>query len=357
MNTDFFANGSAHGSVASKLVASGMSIHALRPFIGKDGRPYMSVLKGGKLVAQPIMANATLRKDEWKAYDQALLDITQQRLVGIADLISMGLTHNLTNGLGKTVLEYEDLGDINEADLSMDGLNRGQNDRPNYELKYLPLPIVHKDFQINARALTASRTTGDALDTTMAMKSGRKVSDKLEDMLFNGTSSYSFGGGTIYGYTDFPNRNTGSLFAAWDDGTVPSGLSRGEAILADVQAMKQAAIDDGYYGPYTLYIPTHYETTLDGDFKANSDKTIRARILEIENVNMIKIADSLTAGTDQVLLVQMTSDVVRLVNGMAPTTLQWDVEGGMAVNFKIMAIQVPQIRADQDGNCGVIHYT
>jgi uncharacterized linocin/CFP29 family protein len=356
MNVDFFANGAAHGPVAQRLVNSGMSTNALRPYIAEDGRAYITVNDGDKLKAIPTI-NATLRKDEWKQYDTALLRVTEERLIGIADLMSRGLTHNINNGLGKTVLEYEDLGDVNDADLSMDGLNRGQNDRPNYELKFLPLPIVHADFQVNARALATSRQTGDALDTTMAQLKGRKVAEKLEDILFNGSGSYSFGGGTLYGYTDFPNRNTGSLDAAWDGAPPTSTETIGQSILADVTAMKQALIDDGFYGPYVLYIPTHYETALDGDFKADSDVTIRERILKIDQIQDIRVADMLTAGTDQVLLVQMTSDVIRLVNGMAPTTVQWDVEGGMAVNFKIMAIQVPQPRADQNGNCGIAHFS
>ena len=53
----------------------------------------------------------------------------------------------------------------------------------------------------------------------------------------------------------------------------------------------------------------------------------------------------------------MTSDVVRLVEGLPITPVEWTVEGGTIFNFKVMTIRVPQIRADQDGNSGVVHYS
>ncbi len=45
------------------------------------------------------------------------------------------------------------------------------------------------------------------------------------------------------------------------------------------------------------------------------------------------------------IMVQMTSDVVRMVIGLDITTLQWETLGGLKVNFKVMAILVPQLRS------------
>ena len=55
------------------------------------------------------------------------------------------------------------------------------------------------------------------------------------------------------------------------------------------------------------------------------------------------------------VMVQMTTDVVREVVGMDITTVQWETKGGMQLNFKVMAILVPQLRADQNGNTGIVH--
>jgi hypothetical protein len=339
------------GSVAQRLVQNGMNIHALRPWIGSDGRAYMAVNQGGKLVPQ-LTSNATLRFVEWKQYDEAVIREARIRLLGVQDLVSRGLVYNITNGMGKTVLETENLGEFTVAEISMDGLSRTQSDRANFGTAYLPLPIVHKDYFINTRVLAVSRNIGDALDTTSAELATRQVAEKMEDMLFNGTGSYAYGGGTIYGYTDFPNRNTMDLTAHWD----ASGVTPDD-IIQDVLAMKQALIGDRMYGPYVLYVPTGYETILDKDYVpqggTNSTKTLRQRILDIQNIADVKIIDKLTA--HNVLLVQMTSDVVRIVNGMEIAPVEWQEQGGMVLHYKVMGIKVPQIRSTQAGRCGICH--
>jgi len=351
---DFILNGQASGSVAQRLLANGMNPMALRPYIGEDGRTYMTVLEGGKPKAVPINANATLRKDEWKHYDTAVLNAARTRLRAVADLQSRGLVYNIPNGMGSTVLEYEDMSDMEAASVTMDGITRDNNDRPEFDINYLPLPIIHKDFFINARVLASSRTTGAPLDTTMAELAGRKVAEMAEQLLLVGSGTYTFGGGTIYGYLDFPHKNNVTLNAHWDDDDSSAGAT-GERIIDDVIRMKQASIDDRFYGPWVLYIPTNFETAIDKDFKSYSDKTIRQRILEIDGIQDIRVADSITA--DNVVLVQMTSDVVRLVQGMPISVVEWQTEGGMRTHFKVMTIMVPQIRADQNNRAGLIHGT
>lgn len=331
-------------------------------------RPYIKTHKASGRIVGVFMnvqgkeiplqnARATLRKDEWKLYDRVVVETAKLRLVGVGDLNRRGLTLNIPNGLATTVLEYEDITEMNDAQMDMDGAVRGQNERVEYELKFLPLPIVHKDFTINARVLAASRRGGSNIDTAQASGATEKIAEFIEEMLFNGKSGYAFGGGTIRGYTDFPQRVTGSLTGNWDDLTDNSLGTVGEQILVDVLAMQQAAIDVKRFGPFVLYIPTNYETTLEKDFNSASGdgRTIRQRIMAINNIQDILVIDKLTA--DNVLLVQMTPDVVRMVNGLPISTIQWASGDGMVNQFKIMTIQVPQIRADSLNSCGVIHYT
>jgi uncharacterized linocin/CFP29 family protein len=338
---DVFANGAAHGDVARRLMAGGMNVNALRTWIGKDGRPYMNV--NGE--ATPTV-NATLKYDEWKELDMRVAQAARSRLVGVQDLISRGLEYRLGNGLASTVLQSQNASDISAAELSMSGDKPGTKDRPNFETVYLPLPIAHKDFQLSIRVLEASRKNGDGLDLFTAELAGRKVAECVEDLLFNGTGSFTFGGGTIYGYANHPNRNTVSLGTAWTSDT-------GANILADVLSMKQASLTDGHYGPWMLYVPTNYEKVLDDDFKAASDLTIRQRILQVAGIEGVKVADKLTASN--VILAEMQPDTVRMVTGLDITTVEWDSKGGMLFDYKVMAIMVPQIRADQDGKSGIIH--
>jgi hypothetical protein len=356
---DFIGKGAAQGELAGYLAAQGrIDPGHMRPWLGRDNRVYVTVYSGGDpkkkesyrnipLQTNAIQTNSTLRRDEWKSLDEAVLAASRTRLNGVQDLIANGLTYNLGNAMGTTVLEYHSISDAMEAALTMDGVTRGKGDRPNYETHYLPIPIIHVDYEINARVLAASRSLGNPLDTTMAEQASRKVSEMLENMLFTDTT-YGFGGGTIYSYLNHPHRNLATLGTAWTADTASN-------ILADVFTMKQASIDAKHYGPWMLYIPTAYEVLMDKDYDSTTatGRTIRERILQIEGIKGVKVIDTLPTGN--VLLVQMTSDVVRLVSGMGIQSVQWDTEGKFVSKFKVLTIQVPQIRADQDGNSGIVH--
>lgn len=353
VNIDFMGAGVSQGEVAGYMASHGrLDPGRMRPWIGNDGRAYVTVYAGGdpkkkeSYKSIQIQTNATLRRDEWKQLDEAVLAISDTRLVGIQDLISRGLVYNLSNAMGTTVLEWHDVSDAMEASLTMDGVTRSVGDRPAFTTNYMPIPIIHVDYEINTRVLAASRSLGNPLDTTSAERAARKVSEKLETMLFTNTT-YTFGGGTIYSYLNHPDRNTVSLGTAWSSDTAAN-------ILTDVYNMKQASINDRHYGPWVLYIPTAYEVVLDKDYDATTPgTTIRERILKIAGIQDVKVIDTLTA--DNVLLVQMTSDVVRLVRGMGIQNVEWQTEGNFVNKYKVMTIQVPQIRSDQANRSGIVH--
>lgn len=347
---DFFGKGVAHGQVAAYM--SKTNPGKMRPYVGSDGKSYISLYKGGDPMkpenySQLQVNDATLMKDEWKQLDTAVIKVAESRLNGVQDLIDRGLTFNLTNSLGTTILESQEMSDAMEAELTMDGVHRGKGDRVQYSTTYLPLPIIHVDYDINERVLAASRSLGNPLDTTQAERAARKVAEKLENMLFTDTE-YSAGGGKIYSYLNHPDINEVSLATAWDDSAMT-----GAKIVADVVAMKKKSVDAYHYGPWMLYIPTDYELVLDEDYDVSGSSlmTIRERILKISGIMGIKVVDTLP--DDHVVLVQMTSDVVRLVRGLPFQNVQWSSEGGMTTHFKVMTIQVPQIRSDYNGKSGV----
>jgi hypothetical protein len=70
----------------------------------------------------------------------------------------------------------------------------------------------------------------------------------------------------------------------------------------------------------------------------------------------VRRLDFLTS-TYTMIMVQMTPDVARAINGMDLTTVQWEEKGGMQLQFKVMCIQVPQLRYDYNGNSGIMHGT
>jgi uncharacterized linocin/CFP29 family protein len=317
------ADGSPHGSIAQRLLNSGFNVNTLR-------------------------TNTVLQKDEWLQLDTALLEVARQRLTGVNDLMSRGLRYGLQNALGVTRLEWERVSDMTAASVDMSGLTESENDRVVYDLVGMPIPIIHKDFHINIRALMASRNRGEGVDVTQVSLAGRLVAEKIEDLLFNGgfqASTLS----QVYGYTTAPNRNTGTSGAWATPGTA------GSVFLADTIAMIAALTADRMFGPYVMYVPAAVYINMLNDFKAETGLSILQRLLQIPQIADIRPSDNLTG--KNILLVQMTRDVVDMVDGIQPMVIQWETMGGMMLNFKVLAIMVPRIKADQDLNSGIAHFS
>ena len=307
-----------------------------------------ALARGEDLSVATLRDLDTLPRDAWIQIDSVIATTAASRLQAVADLLAAGLTTPLPNALGVTVLGYEKMGDIDPATVSMDGMARGEFDRLDFSFASLPIPITHKDFFYNIRTIAASRRRGESIDTTHAALAARRVSEKVEEMLLIGGKT--FAGLPIYGYTTHPSRNTAAFGT---NGNWVQAAKTGENILADVQTLMSLLEGDKFYGPYWLYVSRNASSKLEGDFKAATSISTRQRIAELNGIARIEYLDLLPANT--VLLIQPTPDVVTLVNGEEPQSVQWDVGGGFGVNFKVFAIQVPLIRADAAGNSGIAH--
>jgi uncharacterized linocin/CFP29 family protein len=310
------------GPVAQALMASNFNINALR-------------------------TQGLLRKDEWVLFDNAVVEVAQHNLIGVGDLMSRGLTMNVPNALGVTQIEWERVSDMGPAEISMAGVTPGRNERIDFDLERMPLPIYHKDFHLNIRMLEASRRGGMPLDTAMAGMCARKVSEAIESTLFLGNTALG-SNNALYGYTTVPSRNTGSVTASWATAT-------GAQIVGDILEMQGLSIADNMFGPWVIYVPYTVYTRLAEDYKAESDKTILSRIREIPGIADVKPSYYLS-GTN-VVMVMLTREVVEMIDGIQPTVVQWESNGGFTVNFKVLAIMVPRIRDTYTGQSGVIHFS
>jgi hypothetical protein len=341
----FIFNGAAVGDVASALLHAGMDPGVLRPYIGAGGRTYIT--RNGKAVLARN-ATATMRYEDWRQLDSVVLKAARPRLKFVADVRQRGLEYGIGNGMGKTVLSTETLSDINDADISMDGLTQTQGDRPVSEIGHLPLPIISKDFSYSAREIAVSQSGGTPLDTTTAEMAGRKVAEQVEKLALGVASSYTYGGGTVYGATNYTNALTKTMTAPTASGW--AATTTVEEVLA-MRGQSQAAY---YYGPWMLYTSPSWDAYLDNDYSAaKGDNTLRQRLAAIEGIEGVRTLDYLTGY--KMLLIQMTSEVIRMVVGMEIMTIQWETVGGLRRHFKVMCILVPQFRADQNGNTGLVY--
>lgn len=294
-----------------------------------------------------LRTNSLLPKDAWKAIDSTFLRANRARLVGVADIMQRNLFKDLgSNGFAVTVYEYETMSNPTGATLSMSGRVKGDNEKDEYQLKSLPMPIISKFWELDARTMASAKRSGIPIDTTKADDAGKCIAELKEDILFNGTDAFTYGGGTIYGYTDFPDRTAITMGGSWLGKTA-------DEIVKQILDMKQAMLDNRRFGDAILYIPATYETLLDIDFNSTRGITLRERILKIGKIADIRVADSL--GTDNTLLVEMTTQTVEMIIGQNPVTVSWDIDGGQATDFYSFEIAVPLLKADDEGNTGVVH--
>lgn len=354
MPIDLLMNGQAHGGVATALLENNMDYRQLQPW-QEFGKSWV-MSQNAKGVYEPSLsrnATATLRRDQWKAVDEAIVRAARSRLRFVADLRSAGLTYTIPNGMGKTVLETERMNDPGNAAISMDGMRETTGDRPLFDILTLPLPIIHMDFFFSARQIAVSRG-GSPLDMTMVEVAGRRVAETVEAMALGvaPAASYAYGvSGTIYGISNHPNVNTKSMTLPTASGWTPA------VAVNEVLEMKLQLSQDKHFGPYRLYCSLAWDPYLDDDYSSQKgDLTLRQRLAQIEGIQSVTTVDYLdTAGTVyKMILVQMSQDVVRMIEGMPLTTVQWESQGGMKVHFKVMTIAVPQVRADINLNCGIV---
>lgn len=392
MFNDFILNGQGHGPVAGVLGESRFDTGLLRPFYGEDGRAYATVTTGRKTfdpvtntykpervthklqdlmaagVSSPVFNATSLRKEEWTMFDRQIIKVARQRLRAWSDLAAANSFGGF-DGMSKMILEHETMSDPGTAVVDMDGLSDGEQGSPKFQLEGLPLPITHADFFFSKRRLQISRNTGTPLDSTMAEAAGRRVAEMVEKTLIGVETGPTYGGNSsqvggygrssrVFGYTNFSSRLTRTGL------TAPTG-SNPEVTVAQVLAARDQLYNQNFFGPFMVYHSTDWDQYMDNDYARlggnNASMTLRDRLRAIDGIQDVKRLDFMTptalSSTFNLIFVQMTSDVARAVNGMDLTTVQWESKGGMQLNFKVMCIWVPQLRADYNSQCGILHFT
>lgn len=287
--------------------------------------------------------------------DNAVVRVGLSRLTVAADVIAAGLVYPLADPLSITQLEYNKVNKVNSVRRVMNPSARGENVMQDMTQTRTPIYLTLADANMDIRALRMSQRVGLPLDTSLIGAQTRGVNEAIEDAIINGPTTLdgqalTDAGYTAYGLLNEPNVNTKVLTsAAWS--TAPVGAT----VFTELEAMKLQLQGDKKFGPYTLYVGTTVGNALDADYDVTSPSrglTIRERLLKIEGLTAIRTADFMPA--TKVVLVQMTDDVVDMIVGQYPTVIPWTSLDGFTIHNLIMAIMIPRVRSDYDGNSGIV---
>lgn len=325
---------------------SGGFSKALLPLVDKDGA-FMTNDDGYvKVGNKRMVTNSLLRKDEWEQLDSAVVEAATGRLNAIQRLQDLGLTFPL-DSIGVMTYQWNVSSQMTRATVNLTGQTTQDLDKVDYLLKGVPIPVIHKAFNIGERSLEASRRMGQPIDTVNAYEASRVVAEELERMFFDGAHNVELNQDTIYGVTNEPNVNTGS--AEGDFGTLSNVLPTFTAMVSD-------AADANMHGPFEAWVyKTQYiemmEVYTDGSGQSAMERVLNA----IPSLNAIHPADYLSAG--EIVLAQMTPNVLGLALYDMNMIVEWPSGDGMTHHFKIMTIGAPVVRSDYDSQSGIVYYT
>lgn len=346
------------GSIGSRLLQFGGNYDALRPFVGADGRSYVSIANGKyDDKGQPIYeaklvhnAGATLSKNEWQYLDGVMVRVAKPRLKLVNLMRSAGMSRSFPGAYNHSVYQYERITDVDAATISMSPKSRGLNDRAAVDIVNMPLPIIHKEFSFEAREIAISRNNGQPLSTINLELGAAKVADAIESLVLGTWGSYTYGGGTLYGLINHPSRQTGAFLNPSVAGWTPFMLYN------SIIKMMQDALGQNQFGPFDLYYSTglmqYMNRKMSDQYGSGS---LLTNIKEISNLVNVEMLDFLTG--NQLVLVQRNQATASVLVGMDMKLVQWATDGGETENFRIMAMILPLIQTDASSQCGIVHYT
>jgi hypothetical protein len=297
-----------------------------------------------------MSVNATLRKDEWEIIDARVNEEARHRLRLVEAFRSRGLIQPV--GVGDIERVTERLEAFTEAQVSFDADTRPEEDKASYLSDRRAIPIISHGFRIGFRQLASSERRGANLQADTAGLAARAVTHQLQALITNGIASGAPSGGGIPGLTTATNAIDVSLATAWND----SGGDPGGDPIGDTERMLEAAYAKYLFGPFVMFTPKNYWAFLQGDYKDYTEKTYLERIRAFEDIADVIPLDDLS--DDNVLLVQMTRDVMDISEAMTITTWQWQKTPAVT-HFRVLAIMGPHIKSieTQDGDTinGIIH--
>lgn len=209
-----------------------------------------------------------------------------------------------------------------------------------YKLEALPLPFTWCQFSLNPKMQgkwtwpceAASRRVGEAVEqTTLGMRDSQ------------------FGEVSLYGIFNHPKTTKHRIDF---DEPMFKDFNRGRQsqlrVDVTVDHMIELSVANKFYGPWALVHGWEYDALLDNDY--NGDQTLRQYISRegrlYGRVEHVIRADFIK--DYRLALVQMTSDVIRVVVAIDPTLIQWEGE------LRIICIVVPQVRADHKDHVGIV---
>lgn len=298
-----------------------------------------------EVIRDQILNNHTqLSSQEYKEINDAVVNVHRKKATMLPDLRAAGLVDQL-GGLGSMFTEYQNISDMTEAEISMDGETATEEDQRDKGWVPTPVPLISKRFRLNMRKLEASRKMGNDLDTSHAEEASTQVTRKIDSMIFS--TNFTYGGSSVNGLIDVVSNSDGDLDQNWDG-------SLGN-IWGDLNTLAGNLFDKGYEGPMNVYMaPTNYKYFWNPEQQGtigDTGQTIQEFVEDHPLINKVDYSAGVPA--NHAVVVQMTSDVIQWKEAETITTVDWESGSGFTRYWMVFSAGAPVIKKDNDGNYGI----
>jgi len=200
-----------------------------------------------------------LNVDQWRALDQMVVQTAQAILVGRRFLTLTG-----PFGLGVEALPTDTLSGTTTAQVDLLGNATGEAVGVERR-RFVPLPLIYKDFWILGRDLEANRQFGLPLDASKAAAAAAACAQAEDQLIFDGNPALD-----LTSVRNAQGRQTNPL---GDWGQVGQGF-------ADVVEGSRLLTESGFPGPYALIVSPRLYAQLNRIFGNTG-------VLEIEQVQKL----------------------------------------------------------------------
>jgi uncharacterized linocin/CFP29 family protein len=202
---------------------------------------------------------APLTPEQWHTLDETVVRTARSALVGRRIISLVGPV-----GAGVEVMPNDTIAGSSAGQIDLVGNAEGEAIGLQHR-RFLPLPLIYKDFWLHWRDLENSRQVGIPLDAGKAAAAAAAAAQAEDRLVFRGDAALDLPGLlTVEGRQTLPLGNWGEMGRAF----------------ADVVAGVQALVDGGFTGPYALVVSPRLYAQLNRVFDGTG-------VLELEQVEKL----------------------------------------------------------------------
>lgn len=237
---------------------------------------------------------------------------------------------------------------------SMDGIEYPNRVGLQFSESEVPLPIYHIGWSMTARQMAQYNNGASARialpDGILQVEAASAIANYMEEVFLNGDSTVAWNGNSPEGIQTTNQAVTGNYgTAVWDNASVDS-----EDIYTDIQTMITALKNaNNQRGQLVLLVPFEWKYLFKREYKSSTSDslTLLQKVNSDEDIASVEFVPRMDE--DKVVMFNPDRRILRYIDGMPLTTLNWGEKDGWVMNSQMLTIGAPEFRSDFRGKKGI----